>query len=124
MNGPAPALLAIARSAPPVTVVVAVAVLFAAFESAVVDVTLAVLEMVPVAAALTFTTRVNVAEAPAVNVAMFAVAVPVPPTAGVVSANAGPEVCIIDTKVVFAGTASVSETVSASLGPLLVSVNV
>jgi len=104
--------------------VVAVEVLFGGFASVVADVTLAVLVIVPLAAALTFTTNVNVAVAPDANVAMFAVTVPVPPTAGVVSVNAGPEVCIIETKVVFAGTASVSETACASLGPLFVSVNV
>src|SRR5438093_7181500 len=123
LTGSGVSLFATATSAV-LTVVCAVAELFAGFESAVVDVTFAVLVMVPVAAALTFTTRVNVAEAPAAKLAMFAVAVPVPPTAGVVSVNAGPEVCIIDTNVVFAGMASLSETVDAAAGPLFVKVSV
>ncbi len=57
--------------------------------------------------------------APAARVAAVAVNVPVPPTAGVVSVNAGPLVCIAETKVVFAGTKSDSDTLCASLAPLL-----
>src|SRR5436309_626449 len=124
LTGSGESVLVTARSAAVLTVVVAVALLFAGTGSTVVDVTLAVLEMVPVAAALTFTTSVNVAEAPDANVAMFAVAVPVPPTAGVVSVKAGPEVCIIETNVVPAGTASASETVSVSPRRSFVIVNV
>ncbi len=42
---------------------------------------------------------------------------PVPPAAGRVKLNAGPEVCASETKVVLAGTTSESTTVWASLGP-------
>ena len=53
------------------------------------------------------------------------VIVPVPPTGGVVGVNdVAPPVCVSDTNVVPAGTASVKETVWASLGPLLVRVTV
>src|SRR2546428_4273546 len=117
LTGSGESLLVTTRSAPVLTVVVAVALLFAGTGSTVVDVTLAVLEMVPVAAALTFTTSVNVADAPAANVAMFAVAVPVPPTAGVVSVKAGPEVSIMETNAGATGSASVGGTVWGSLGP-------
>jgi hypothetical protein len=67
--------------------------------------------------ALTLTTRVKLALAPAAKVAMAQVTVPVPPTAGLVQAKAGPAVCVIDTNVVFVGVASLSETLWASLGP-------
>ncbi len=43
--------------------------------------------------------------------------VPVPPAAGLVRLNAGPEVWASETKVVLAGTTSESATVWASLGP-------
>src|SRR5687768_2369656 len=66
--------------------------------------------------AVTLTTKVNVAEAPAASVAIVAVTVPVPPAGGVVSVNAGPDVCIADTNVVLAGTTSLSVTPCASLG--------
>src|SRR5437870_1041070 len=168
LTGSGESVLVTTRSAAVLTVVVAVAVSFTAFKSTVVEVTLAVFEMVPVAAACTFTTSVSVADAPAptvavlsapfgsavaevtvatlvitdtmgvdaltfttrenvavapdANVAMVAVTVPVPPTAGVVSENAGPAVCIIETNVVFAGIASVNETLDAGSGPALVSV--
>jgi hypothetical protein len=58
----------------------------------------------------TFTTRLKVALAPDVNVVMVHVTVPVPPDAGLVQVKAGPAVCMIDTNVVFAGVASLSET--------------
>jgi len=54
--------------------------------------------------------------------AAVAVTVPVPPTAGVLSVNAGPEVCIIETNVVLGGVVSVSETLDAGSGPALVNV--
>src|SRR5215218_3402375 len=71
---------------------------------------------------LTFTTKVNVAEAPAASVAIVAEKVPVPPTGGVVSVNAGPAVCVAETNVVLTGTGSFSVTPCASLGPELVTV--
>ena len=51
--------------------------------------------------------------------AIVPVIVPVPPTAGLVRVNVGPEVWASETKVVLAGTRSVSATVWASLGPAL-----
>src|SRR3954451_4785322 len=48
--------------------------------------------------------------------------VPVPPAAGVLHENGVPVVCDSETNVVFAGTASVSETLDAADGPLFVSV--
>jgi len=86
--------------------------------------TVAVLEIVEAAGALelTSTTNVNVAVAPGASVAAVAVNVPVPPTAGFDSVKAGPAVCAADTNVVFAGTASLSDTLLALLGPLLLTV--
>ena len=49
---------------------------------------------------------------------IVALIVPVPPTAGFVRLNAGPEACASDTKVVLAGTTSERATVCASLGPV------
>ena len=114
------------RSAALLTVVVAVALLFPGVGSVVVELTVAVLVIVePLGvAALTLTTSEKVAVAPAARVAMFAVIVPVPPTAGEVIEEPGPEVCITETKVVFAGVESVRETLCAGLGPLFVNVNV
>ena len=71
---------------------------------------------------MAFTTIVNVAVAPAASVVADSVIVPVPPAAGVVLEK--PAGCVSDTKVVPAGVVSVSETVWASLGPLLVKVTV
>jgi hypothetical protein len=67
--------------------------------------------------AFTLTTRLKLALAPAASVAMVQDTVPVPPGAGLVHEKAGPEVCVIETNVVFAGVASLSETLWASLGP-------
>src|SRR4029077_17523964 len=67
--------------------------------------------------AFTFTTRLKLALTPAANVGMVHVTEPVPPTAGLVQEKGGPAVCVIDTNVVFAGVASLSETLCASLGP-------
>ena len=65
----------------------------------------------------TLTTRLKLALAPAANVAMVHSTVPVSPGAGLAQAKAGPAVCVIETNVVFAGVASLSETFWASLGP-------
>ena len=62
----------------------------------------------------------KVAEAPEASVAIVPLIVPVPPTAGTLRTNAGPDVCVSETKVVLAGTRSVNETAAAALGPLLV----
>src|SRR5713226_4949969 len=118
LTGSGLSLLVTDKSAAVLTVVIWVESLFAGLGSAVVVVTLAVLLIVVplVVEELMFTTSVNVAVAPAARVALVAVTVPVPPTAGVVSVNAGPEVCIIETNVVFVGVESVSEMFWASLG--------
>ena len=65
--------------------------------------------------------RVNVADAFEARVAMLQLTEPVAPTLGFVQSNAGP-VCASDTNVVPAGSASVSVTLCASLGPLFVTV--
>jgi len=70
--------------------------------------------------ALTFTIMVNVAVAPDANVASEQLTLPVPPSPGSVHEKDGPVFWLNETKVVFAGTASVSVTVCASLGPLFV----
>src|SRR3954471_848875 len=79
--------------------------------------TVAVLLIVDVSGmfALTCTTSVKVALVPPASVPMVAEKVPVPPTAGLDRVNAGPESCVADTKFVFAGIASDSATVCASL---------
>ena len=88
--------------------VVTVALLFARFGSAVAAVTVAVLAIIVPSGVLgdTNTTTVNVAEAPDASVAIVPLIVPVPPTAGLVKVNAGPESCASDTNVVLAGTTS------------------
>jgi hypothetical protein len=113
-----------ARSADGVLGELAVALLFAAFESLVVVETEAVLTTEPVVELLTFTTIKNVAFVPAASDGELHVIVPVAPTGGVVHAKAGPPVCDSETNMVFAGTASVSDTVCASEGPLLVTTTV
>src|SRR5260221_619204 len=67
---------------------------------------------------LTWTTTVNVAEAPAARVAVVPVIGPVPPTAGLENVKVTPLFWVSDTKVVFPGTLSVSCTCWASEGPL------
>src|SRR5438132_1155091 len=108
------------RSAPALTVVVlAVAESFLGKLSVVLLDTVAVLVIVvPLGVfEFTLTTRLKLALSPAANVAMVHVTVPVSPGAGLAQAKAGPAVCVIDTNVVFAGVASLSETFWASLGP-------
>src|SRR5947209_8330070 len=93
-----PVLLTI-RPAEATTVLLTVEELLALLASAVVLETLAVLLMVePLASlALAFTTRLKMAVTPDARVGALAVMVPVPPTAGVVTAN--PAVPVNDTKV-------------------------
>jgi len=64
---------------------------------------------------------VNVAVAPEAMLALVHVTVPLVPTLGLVQMNAGPVFCAVETNVVFAGNASVSETLVAGFGPLFVS---
>ena len=120
-------VLVIARSAVAVlTVPIVVELLLAGLVSVVAVAAVAVLLMVvPVGTfAFALTMIVNVAEAAAAREVAVKVMVPVPPAGGVVAVKAGPEACVSDTNVVFAGTTSVKDTAWASLGPLLVSVTV
>src|SRR5258708_6406994 len=73
---------------------------------------------------LTCTTTVNVAEPPNGRVGAVPLIVPVPPAGGLVKVKVGPLVWLSDTKVVLAGTLSVSCTFCASEAPLLVTVMV
>src|SRR5918911_5598572 len=109
------------RSACACTVEVAVAVLLALFGSVVVVAAVAVLvTVVPVGVdGSTLTTMVNTAVSDAATVALEKTTLPVPPTAGLVVDQPVPVVTVADTNVVFAGTASVTVTVCAALGPLL-----
>src|SRR6185295_8549206 len=115
-------VLVTARSALVATVVVAVAVLLAEFRSVVVLAAVALLLIVAPFAVLAFTltTIVNTADSPATTVALEKTTLPVPPTAGVVGVHPIPVVTVADTNVVFAGTASVTVTIWASLAPAFV----
>jgi len=109
---------AIAHSSAAVpTVVVAVAVLFAVLGS--LDVAAIVDEFVMTVVfgvpALTLTTRVNEALAPAARLAMVQLTVPVPPTAGV--EHDQPAAKVSDTNVVLVGTTSLSVRLVAPDGP-------
>ncbi len=123
-TGPAAAVFVTDTSACVAERVVTVAVLLARLGSEVAAVTFAVLVIVVPAGVLgdTRTTTVKLAEAPSGSVAMVPLIVPVPPTAGLVKVNVGPEICASETKVVLAGTMSVSATVWASLGPAFATV--
>ncbi len=112
----------IATSARVLTVVVAVAALSVESGSVVALETFAVFEIVaPFAAfAFTLTTSVNVPDAFAAMLAFEQEIVPVPPTAGVEQLK--PAGLASETKVVFVGTASVSVTLVALLGPVFVTI--
>jgi hypothetical protein len=84
--------------------------------SGVVEVMVAVLEIVPLAFAAARMTRVKSACAPAASDAMVQVTVPPAPTAGVVQLKAGPVDCANDWKVVFGGSVSVRVTLWAMAG--------
>src|SRR5437667_373147 len=103
------------------TVVVAMPVLLAGVGSVVVAAAVAELLMVaPLAVLLlTLTTIVKTAVSPAATVALEKTTLPVPPTTGALVLQPEPVVTTAETKVVLAGTASVTVTVWASLGPLL-----
>src|SRR5947207_762140 len=73
---------------------------------------------------LTWTTRVNVALAPAARLERVSVTVPLEPTEGVDEPKDGPLPCASDTKVVPAGSGSLTATPCASLGPVLLTVTV
>src|SRR5437764_438449 len=73
------------------------------------------------ALALTLTTILKTAVSPAATLALEKTTLPVPPTAGGLGIDQPvPVVTTAETKVVLAGTASVTVTVLASLGPLFV----
>src|SRR5438445_11512988 len=109
-------------SAEAATVAEVLELLLAGLLSGVVVETVAVLVMVepPASLELACTTNRKVAKPPAARVASVAVNVPEPPAGGLDSTKAGPAVWLAETNVVPAGTASVSVTPWASLGPLLV----
>ena len=104
------------------TVVVAVALLLPVLESAVVELTVAVLEIVLPSAVsgLTWTTMVKVAVAPLASEAVVQFTVPVEPTAGVVHVQ--PAGVAIDWNVVCDGNGSFMVTVAAAFGPALLTV--
>src|ERR1044071_9956509 len=119
-TGSGESLLVIEMSACACTVVIAVPVLFAGVGSVVVLAATAEL-LITVAAAVfefTLTTIVNTAVSPVTTVAFENTTFPVPPTAGALVVQPVPVVTAADTNVQFAGTASVTVTVCASLGPL------
>ena len=97
----------------------ALAVLLLEFGSAVEELAVAVSVMtVPFAVPeFTLTTSEKVAAVPPARLTLLQTTFPVPPTTGVVQLHPGED---IDTKVVFAGIASTSVTLSAELGPMLV----
>src|SRR4051812_33153379 len=113
MTGSGLSVLVTERSADALTVVVSTAVLLAASASVVVLATMAVLESVEPwrLLALTLTTMVKVAVAPAAKVGTVALTVPVPPTGGVARVKVGPLVWVAETKVVPTGTTSLRDTV-------------
>jgi hypothetical protein len=114
--------LVIDRSAVASTIeVTAVELLLAGFGSGDDAVTVAVLLLGPSGAATaTCTTMENVADVPAVSVAMEQETAPVPPTEGFVQMNDGPVNCDSETNVVFGGSVSAIVTLAASDGPLFV----
>src|SRR5947208_618943 len=126
VTGSGEPLLVTARSAEVPTVVVAVEVLFEAFDSVVVEATVATFVIVAPfgVAAFTLTTSVKPALAPAARVTRVQVTVPGLPAAGVVQPKVGPLVWVRDTKVVPAGRTSVRLTLWASEGPAFATVMV
>src|SRR5215470_14934172 len=119
-TGSGESLFVTARSACVITPVVAVAVLLAVFGSFVALAAVAVLVMVaPLATLLlSLTTMVKVAVSALATVALEKTTLPVPPTGGVVAVQ--PAGAVAETKVVLAGTASVTVALLAEPGPLLV----
>src|SRR3954471_2637739 len=112
--------LVMARSALVCTVVVAVPVLLPGVGSVVVLAAVAELLIVAPFAVfeLTLTTIVKTAVSPAATVDFEKTTLPVPPTAGGLGiVQPEPVVTTADTNVVLAGTASVTVTICASLGP-------
>src|SRR5438093_1490592 len=112
------------RSARGVTAVLEVEVSLVGSGSVVVVVPVAVLDRTLVTLALTCTTRVKEALAPAARLDRVSVSVPLLPAAGVVDPKAGPLSWVSDTNVVPAGSGSLTDTLWASLEPLLLTVRV
>src|ERR1044071_1826880 len=105
------------------TVVVVVPVLLPLTRSVVVEAATALLVITvrSAVAGLTLTTTSNVAVSPLATVPFEKTTLPVPPPAGWLEMlHPGPVVIAAETKVVFVGTASVTVTLLAALGPLLV----
>src|SRR5690242_18487501 len=117
--GSGEAVLVMAKSALVCTDVVAVPVLLAGVGSVVVLAAVAELEIVAPFAVeeLTLTTIVKTAVSPVTDVAFEKTTLPVPPTAGALVDQPVPVVTTALTKVVLAGTASVTVTLCASDGP-------
>ena len=126
MTGPAAVVSVADMSACVCTVVELEALLLARLGSLVVLLTLTEFVIVVPAGVLgdTRTTKMKVAESPESSVAIVPVIVPVPPCAGAVSVNAGPEDWVTETKVVLAGTGPEAVTSSASSGPAFANVTV
>src|SRR5437773_5102788 len=124
ITGSGESVLVTDTSAKAVTTVVSVSELLAALVSVVLVLADAVLDRtVPSAApGLTRTTSTNVGAAPAATLERVEVTVPLPPTGGVVETQ--PDGAVNETNVVLAGTASVSDTFCAGLGPALARVMV
>ena len=120
------ALFATTMSDAIATVVVVVAVLFARFGSVSVVAASAVFVMIVLVAVpgFTRTTMLNVADVAGASSALAQLIVPVPPTAGFVQVNVGPEVCVFDTNVVFVGTVSVIVALCAPMLPTFDTVTV
>jgi hypothetical protein len=113
--------LVTARSARDTTVVVVVPVLLPGVPSVVVLAAVAEFVMsVPFGVtALTFTTIVNTAVSPPTTTGFEKITFPVPPGGVLRLQPAAPDVTTADTNVVLGGTASVTVTEFAELGPLL-----
>jgi hypothetical protein len=118
LTEPAEPVFVTIKSAEELTVVDAVAELLPGVGSGAVEVTLAVFEII--AAAVGVTTSVNTADAPLARLGFVHVTVPFAPTAGVVHVQ--PTGDASETKFTPAGSASVSDTLAAGAGPLLVTV--
>src|SRR5205814_981341 len=112
-----------ARSGP-ATIVEADALLFPAFASVEVELTVAVLVIVAPGAAVAVRVIEKVAVAPTPSVAMEHEIVPVPPTEGLEHEKPGPPVCDSEKNVAPGGMASARVTPSASLVPTLETVTV
>ena len=100
------------------TVASTVALLSSVFGSSVVELTLAVLEMiVPFETVSTTYVAIKKAVSPRARVAIVQVVFPVSPSFGLVQLKVGPSNCPKEWNFVLAGTSSENDTDAASLGP-------